>query len=56
MDVTAPQGSTVASVDILSATKTYATGLGYFDAGVKVAYHFNFPKKQYKQFRESKLF
>jgi len=56
MDVTAPQGSTVASVDVLSATKTYATGLGYFDAGVKVAYHFNFPKKQHKQFRESKLF
>jgi hypothetical protein len=56
MDVTAPQGSTVASVDVLSATKTYATGLGYFDAGVKVAYHFNFPKKQYKQFSESKLF
>ena len=28
MDVTAPQGSSVATVDVLSATKTYATGLG----------------------------
>jgi len=56
MDVTAPQGSTVASVNVLSATKTYATGLGYFDAGIKLAYHFNFPKKQYVQFKESQLF
>ena len=43
MDVTAPQGSSVATVDVLSATKTYATGLGYF-------------KKQYKHFSDSKLF
>ena len=56
MDVTAPQGSSVATVDVLSATKTYATGLGYFDAGIKLAYHFNFPKKQYKHFSDSKLF
>ena len=46
MDVTAPQGSSVATVNVLSATKTYATGLGYFDAGVRLAYHFNFPKKR----------
>ena len=56
MVVTPPQGSSVADVDVLSATKTYATGLGYFDAGIKLAYHFNFPKKQYVHFRESKLF
>lgn len=54
MDVTAPNGSTAASVNVLSATKTYANGLGYFDAGVKLAYHFNFPKK--KKFVDSKLF
>ena len=56
MDVTAPQGSSVATVDVLSATKTYATGLGYFDAGIKLAYHFNFPKKQYKHISNTKLF
>ena len=46
MDVTAPSGSSIANVDVLSATKTYASGLGFFDAGVKLAYHFNFPKKR----------
>ena len=47
MDVEAPSASAPASVDILSATKTYAEGLGYFDAGVKLAYHFNFfPKAE----------
>ena len=56
MAVTPPQGSSIATVDVLSATKTYATGLGYFDAGIKLAYHFNFPKKQYVHFKESKLF
>ena len=54
MNVTAPQGNNVASVDVLSATKTYATGLGYFDAGLKLAYHFNFPKK--RKYIDSKLF
>jgi len=54
MDVTAPTGSSAASVNVLSATKTYANGLGYFDAGVKLAYHFNFPKK--RKFVDSKLF
>ncbi len=56
MDVTPPSGTGVASVDVLSATKTYADKLGYFDAGIKLAYHFNFPKKQYKKYRDSKLF
>ncbi len=28
-----------------SATEAYATKLGYIDAGVKLVYHFNFPKK-----------
>ena len=39
---------------VLSATHAYADKLGYFDAGIKLAYHFNFPKK--KQFKDSKLF
>ena len=46
IEVTPPQGSDVASVEVLSATKTYASKLGYFDVGVKLAYHFNFPKKR----------
>ncbi len=54
MDVTAPTASSVASVDVLSATKTYAKGLGYFDAGLKLAYHFNFPKKQKKSINADK--
>ena len=45
IEVTPPQGDNVALVDVHSATKTYAKGLGYFDAGLKLAYHFNFPKK-----------
>ena len=43
-----------ATLDVLSATKTYTDKIGYFDAGVKVAYHFNFPKK--KKNLDSKLF
>ena len=54
IDVAPPKGSTVANVEVLSATKTYASKLGYFDAGVKLAYHFNFPKK--KKSVDSKLF
>ena len=54
IDVAPPQGSTIANVEVLSATKTYASKLGYFDAGVKVAYHFNFPKK--KATVDAKLF
>ena len=55
-NLTAPasDGSTVAKLDVLSATHAYADKLGYFDAGIKLAYHFNFPKK--KQFKDSKLF
>lgn len=45
MNVTAPSATSAATVDILSATDTYANKLGYFDAGIKVAYHFNNPKK-----------
>ena len=52
--VNPPKGGDVASVEVLSATKTYASKLGYFDAGVKVAYHFNFPKK--KATVDAKLF
>ena len=49
IEVTPPQGDEVALVQVHSATKTYANGLGFFDAGLKLAYHFNFPKKiQYK--------
>lgn len=46
INVAPPQGNNVANVEVLSATKTYASKLGYFDAGVKLAYHFNFPKKR----------
>ncbi len=45
IDVTPPSSTEVAKVDVLSATKTYAKGLGYFDAGIKLAYHFNFYPK-----------
>ena len=40
-----PEWNKPAPVNVLSATDTYAKGIGYFDVGVKVAYHFNFPKK-----------
>ena len=57
VDVTEPSASSVAVVNVLSATNTYANKLGYFDAGIKLAYHFNFPKKQYKKYKDtSKLF
>jgi hypothetical protein len=35
----------IAELGVLSATKTYADKVGFFDAGIKLAYHFNFPKK-----------
>ena len=54
IEVTPPQGSNVADVKVLSATKTYVSKLGYVGAGVKLAYHFNFPKK--RQFKDDKLF
>ena len=55
-NLTAPasDGSSVAKLDVLSATHAYTDKLGYFDAGIKLAYHFNFPKKQH--FKASKLF
>ena len=53
-NLTAPTDDSKATLDVLSATHAYADKLGYFDAGIKLAYHFNFPKK--KQFKDSKLF
>ncbi len=51
-NLTAPSETDKAHLDVLSATHAYASKLGYFDAGVKIAYHFNFPKKiKYKAFR-----
>lgn len=43
--VTPPTAQGNAAVDILSLTDAYANKLGYFDGGVKLVYHFNFPKK-----------
>ncbi len=45
INVTAPSSSSPATVDVLSATDTYTKGLGYFDCGLKLIYHFQFPKK-----------
>ena len=53
-DLTAPTETSAAILDVQSATKTYADKLGYFDAGLKLAYHFNFPKK--RQNKDSQLF
>ena len=47
-DLTAPTDTDKAHLDVLSATHAYADKLGYFDAGIKLAYHFNFPKKAKK--------
>ena len=44
--LTPPTDDDKAHLDVLSATKTYADKLGYFDVGLKMAYHFNFPKKR----------
>ena len=52
--LTAPTDSDKAHLDVLSATHAYADKLSFFDAGIKLAYHFNFPKK--KHFSNSKLF
>ena len=49
-----PTDTSIADLNVLSATHAYADKLGYFDAGIKIAYHFNFPKKHY--FKASKLF
>ena len=53
-NLTPPNDDAKAVLDVQSATKTYADKLGYFDAGIKLAYHFNFPKK--RQYKDSKLF
>ena len=45
---TPPSTASVAKFDVNAATKSYAKSVGFFDAGVKLAYHFNFPKKQPK--------
>lgn len=42
--VTPPSADAAASVTINSASDTYARGVGYFDAGIKVGFHFNLPK------------
>ncbi len=41
-----PPTSGPANVDVLSATDTYAKGMGYFDCGLKLVYHFNWRQKQ----------
>ena len=40
-----PDAAKPAVLNVLSATDTYATGLGYFDVGLKLSYHFNWWKK-----------
>ena len=52
--LTAPTESDKAHLDVMSATHAYADKLSFFDAGIKLAYHFNFPKKHH--FSSSKLF
>ena len=46
LNITPPSESGIATLDMLSVTDTYAKSTGFFDVGVKLAYHFNFPKKQ----------
>jgi len=53
-NLTAPTDMSKANLEVLSATHAYADKLSFFDVGVKLAYHFNFPKKRY--FKASKLF
>lgn len=43
---TLPSSAGPAKLEVLSATDTYNKGIGYFDAGVKLVYHFNFPVKK----------
>ena len=44
VDLTVPGAATPVQVNVSSATDTYAKGLGYFDVGLKLAYHFNWWK------------
>lgn len=46
IQVTAPSATKPAESTIYSATDSYAKGVGFFDAGVKLAYHFNFFKNK----------
>lgn len=39
-----PDANKPAVVNVLSATDTYAKGVGFFDVGLKLAYHFNWWK------------
>ena len=50
----APSSTSNAVINVNPLTGTYASGLGFFDAGVKLAYHFNFPKKRPN--KDAKLF
>ena len=52
---TQPSNTSEAAFMVNPATQTYAKGLGFFDAGIKIAYHFNFPKKQKKNYQVEKL-
>lgn len=52
-NLTAPSATDKAHLEVLSATHAYADKLSFFDAGVKIAYHFNFPKKM--KYKASKL-
>lgn len=46
INVTPPSGDSKASASVVSATDTYVNKLGYVDAGIKLVYHFNFPKQK----------
>ena len=41
VSLTEPDAATPSYVNVVSSTDTYANGMGYFDLGVKIAYHFN---------------
>lgn len=41
VSLTEPDAATPSYVNVVSSTDTYAKGMGYFDLGVKIAYHFN---------------
>lgn len=44
INVSEPTSVGNATVDVVSMTDTYGNKLGFFDAGVKLVYHFNFTK------------
>ena len=53
-NLTAPTNTSKANLEVLSATHAYADKLSFFDVGVKLAYHFNFPKK--RQNKDARLY